>query len=121
MSDSSRSSVVKCERHGLHYDSTKMTGCVLCRREAGAAPVPAAAAPGAPLGGAIAVTIVLLLAATGVLYATQTLVLDSFRPAPSVEPIRAKPANLDEGIKREMEKLGVPEQILKPPSDGEDD
>lgn len=30
-----RASVLKCELHGLHYDSEKMSGCVICRREAG--------------------------------------------------------------------------------------
>jgi hypothetical protein len=32
--------VVKCEKHGLHYDSTLMNGCVICRREAGGASPP---------------------------------------------------------------------------------
>ncbi len=29
------SRLVKCDRHGLHYDPEKMSGCVICRREAG--------------------------------------------------------------------------------------
>ncbi len=29
-----RAPLAKCEKHGLHYDPAKMTGCVLCRREA---------------------------------------------------------------------------------------
>jgi hypothetical protein len=29
------SRLVKCEQHGLHYDPEKMSGCVICRREAG--------------------------------------------------------------------------------------
>lgn len=37
--------VVKCEKHGLHYDSSKMDGCVICRREAGGAPVGRPARP----------------------------------------------------------------------------
>ncbi len=32
-----RTSLAKCERHGLHYDPAKMSGCVICRREAGGA------------------------------------------------------------------------------------
>jgi hypothetical protein len=32
-----RSALAKCERHGLHYDPAKMSGCVICRREAQAA------------------------------------------------------------------------------------
>jgi len=30
--------VVKCEKHQLHYDSSIMNGCVICRREEGGAP-----------------------------------------------------------------------------------
>ncbi len=30
-----RTRLEKCERHGLHYDPAKMSGCVICRREAG--------------------------------------------------------------------------------------
>jgi hypothetical protein len=42
-----RTPLAKCEKHGLHYDPAKMTGCVICRREAlaagtgGALPSPA--------------------------------------------------------------------------------
>ena len=32
-----RTSLAQCERHGLHYDPAKMSGCVICRREAGGA------------------------------------------------------------------------------------
>ncbi|HEV7671061.1 MAG TPA: hypothetical protein VGS22_21295 [Thermoanaerobaculia bacterium] len=32
-----RTALAKCERHGLHYDPAKMSGCVICRREAQAA------------------------------------------------------------------------------------
>ncbi|HXU29534.1 MAG TPA: hypothetical protein VN851_03065 [Thermoanaerobaculia bacterium] len=39
-----RAPLAKCEKHGLHYDPTKMTGCVLCRRESS----PAADAPPVP-------------------------------------------------------------------------
>jgi hypothetical protein len=64
-----RPTVVKCEKHGLHYDSATQTGCVICRREAGqpargaaaAAPGGAAtAAPGGSLGMALAMTALLL-------------------------------------------------------------
>lgn len=45
-----RTSLAKCERHGLHYDPAKMSGCVICRREAGGAlPAPGL---GAAEGGA---------------------------------------------------------------------
>lgn len=46
-----RTSLVKCERHGLHYDPAKMSGCVICRREAGGAlPAPSVDVPGATVG-----------------------------------------------------------------------
>ena len=61
-------SVLKCEKHGLHYDSAKASGCVVCRRESGELPPPrpgaAASAPAAgssgSLGAALAVTAVLV-------------------------------------------------------------
>lgn len=59
-------SVVKCEKHGLHYDSSKTSGCVVCRRESGELPPPRATAAAAPagssgsLGTALAVTAVLV-------------------------------------------------------------
>ncbi len=46
-----RTSLAKCERHGLHYDPAKMSGCVICRREAGGAlPRPPTGASAAPAG-----------------------------------------------------------------------
>jgi hypothetical protein len=73
------STVVKCEKHGLHYDSAKTSGCVLCRRESGELPPPrpGAAASSSPapassgsLGLALAVTAVLVGATT---FAMQTV------------------------------------------------
>ena len=49
--------VVKCEKHGLHYDSSKMDGCVICRREAGGAP----AVRPRSLGKALAIAALLLV------------------------------------------------------------
>lgn len=67
-------SVVKCEKHGLHYDSAKTSGCVVCRRESGelppvrpggaAAASSAASGSSGSLGAALAVTAVLVLGAT---------------------------------------------------------
>lgn len=46
-----RTSLAKCERHGLHYDPAKMSGCVICRREAGGSlEAPMAAGVGAAVG-----------------------------------------------------------------------
>ncbi len=103
------STVVKCERHGLHYDSAKMAGCVICRREAGGATGLAngSAAAGAPagsgsLGGALAVTALLLAAAAGALYLTHGAVAESFQSAG-----QAGGGRLDDGFDRQMDDLGL--------------
>jgi hypothetical protein len=65
-------SVVKCEKHGLHYDSAKASGCVVCRRESGELPPvrPGGAAASSSsgssgsLGAALAVTAVLVAVTT---------------------------------------------------------
>lgn len=65
-------SVVKCEKHGLHYDSAKTSGCVVCRRESGELPpvrpggAASASASGSSgsLAAALAVTAVLVGMAT---------------------------------------------------------
>lgn len=61
------STVVKCEKHGFFYDSAKVSGCAVCRRESGELPPPrpAGAARPAPaasgsLGPALAVTVLLI-------------------------------------------------------------
>jgi hypothetical protein len=61
------STVVKCETHGFFYDSAKVSGCAVCRRESGELPPPrpAGAARPAParggwLGPALAVTVLLI-------------------------------------------------------------
>lgn len=51
--------VVKCDKHGLHYDPAKMNGCVICRREAGGAPA-GKARPRSP-GKALAIAAILLI------------------------------------------------------------
>ena len=76
-------SVVKCEKHGLHYDSSKTSGCVLCRRESGELPPPrpggAAAAPAGSsgsLGLALAVTAVLVGMTTFAMQSVHTKLLE---------------------------------------------
>lgn len=59
--------VVKCEKHGLHYDSSLMDGCVICRREAGGGPAVRAARPRS-LGKALAVAALLLVLTLAGLY-----------------------------------------------------
>lgn len=72
--------VVKCEKHGLHYDSAKMDGCVICRREAGGGGAAAVrtASPGS-LGPALAVTAILLLLTTACLYFLHGFVAESLQ------------------------------------------
>lgn len=100
------SSVVKCEKHGLHYDSSRMSGCVICRREAGgggsmARPVAGAAASGS-LGQALAVTGVLLALTTAALFFTHGFVAEAFQAD------RSEARTLDEDFERQMEEMGLP-------------
>lgn len=107
------STVVKCERHGLHYDSAKMAGCVICRREAGGVAGVAGVANGSAaagssagsgsLGGALAVTALLLAATTGALFLTHSVLVDSFLSAD-----QAGGGRLDDGFDQQMEDLGLP-------------
>lgn len=71
------SSVVKCEKHGLHYDSSTMSGCVICRREASGEATgvrTATEAASGSLGQALIVTLILLALTTGGLFFTHGLV-----------------------------------------------
>lgn len=82
MMEKRQTTVVKCEKHGLHYDSARMEGCVLCRREAGGGTATlsrAAAAPSGSMGQALAVTAVLLLLTTACLYFIHGRVAASFQ------------------------------------------
>jgi len=72
-------SVVKCEKHGLHYDSAKTSGCVVCRRESGELPPPRPGATASPaarssgsLGTALAVTAALVAVTTLAMQLVQT-------------------------------------------------
>ena len=77
------SNLVKCEKHGLHYDPAKMDGCVICRREAGGGTAPvrsaAVAAPSSSMGQALAVTFILLLLTTACLYLVHGMVAETFQ------------------------------------------
>lgn len=82
------STVVKCEKHGLHYDSARTSGCVVCRRESGELPParPGAAAASSQasgssgsLGVALAVTAVLVGAATFAMQTVHTQFLEWLR------------------------------------------
>lgn len=82
-----RTPLAKCEKHGLHFDPTKMSGCVICRREAlaeagGAAPAtPAADATSAShrsLLGPLLVTAALCFGAGFAFYLLHDAVTDLF-------------------------------------------
>jgi len=80
-------SVVKCEKHGLHYDSAKANGCVVCRREAGEPPPPRQAAPGSgSLGMPLAVAAVLILVTAFALQAAHGQLQDWLRTDKPVQP-----------------------------------
>lgn len=101
------SSVVKCEKHGLHYDSSRTSGCVICRREAGggsvARPTAGPAATSGSLGQALAVTGVLLALTTAALFFTHGFMVEAFQAAD-----RNEARTLDEGLGRQMEEMGLP-------------
>jgi hypothetical protein len=82
-----RTPLAKCEKHGLHYDPAKMSGCVICRREAQAAaggtapPSPAAdafAPPERSLLGPLLVTAALCFGAGFALYQLHGAVANLF-------------------------------------------
>lgn len=108
MTEPRASSVVKCEKHGLHYDASRMSGCVICRREAGgggamARPSSAAAASRGSLGQALAVTAILLALTTAALFFTHGFVVETFQGAD-----RDEARTLDEDFDRQMEEMGLP-------------
>ena len=111
-----RATVVKCERHGLHYDAATMTGCVLCRRETGGAPTPgpqaatsATSSSGPSLGAALGTTALLLALATlglTALHRTLAETLSAFggdAAFASPDPTQ----QMDEEIRRQLKDLGL--------------
>lgn len=104
------STVVKCEKHGLHYDSSKTTGCVICRREAGGGTATmaargAASAPRGSLGQALAVTAILLVLATACLYFVHGMAIEAFQAWTN----GSGDANaLDQGFEQPMEDMSLP-------------
>jgi hypothetical protein len=104
-----RATLVKCEKHGLHYDSATMTGCVICRREAGggAAARPAAQAPAGSLGQAFAVTAVLLVLTTAALFFIHGMAIEAFQSwTPGGRPESSR--TLDRDFDRQMKEMGLP-------------
>jgi hypothetical protein len=99
---------VKCEKHGLHYDSATMSGCVLCRKEAGGGTVerPAAPVPSGSLGRAFAVTALLLVLTTTALYFVHGLVIEAVQAGKSRGP--ASTRTLDQDFDRQMKEMGLP-------------
>jgi hypothetical protein len=75
---------VVCDQHGLRFDPERADGCVICRRERGAAPpaerpaAPAAAAGGLPV--ALAWTVAIWLLGGALLYLAHDQVVETFRP-----------------------------------------
>lgn len=87
-------SVVKCEKHGLHYDSAKANGCITCRREAGEIPAVrsgGAAKSSGSIGAALAVTAVLVGLSAFALQMAHAQLMDWLRSTgnPSVLPTTA--------------------------------
>lgn len=79
---------VKCEKHGLHYDPSRMDGCVICRREAGGGTAVRTATPSSgAMGRTLAVTAVLLLLTTACLYFLHGMVIESFQKGGEVNAL----------------------------------
>ena len=97
---------VKCEKHGLHYDPSRMDGCVICRREAGGGgtAVRTASAPSGSMGQALAVTAVLLLLTTACLYFAHGMVIELFQGPPGGTNA------LDAGFEDSMQEMEFPEE-----------
>lgn len=108
--------VVKCEKHGLHYDSAKFSGCVRCRREAGELPpvgagaAAAAAQPSGALGPALGVTLLLLALTAFVLHTLHLQIVSSIKSmrSPGAAALES-PADRDvQQMEREMREMGSP-------------
>ena len=90
---------VKCEKHGLHYDPSRMDGCVICRREAGGS---TAAPSDGSMGRALTITAVLLLLTTACLYFVHGMVIESFQGTPEVNALDALDGGFEEAMPEEM-------------------
>jgi hypothetical protein len=99
---------VKCEKHGLHYDPSRMDGCVICRREAGGGgtTVSMAARSDGSMKKALAITAVLLLLTTACLYFVHGMVIESFRGKPEVNALDP----LDGGFEEPAQEMTFPEE-----------
>jgi hypothetical protein len=110
--------IVFCERHGLHYNSAKVSGCVVCRREAGevigAEPVPAAAAsgprtePSVPMAAALGLAAALIGVSSIALVRVHEIAVDAFQGF--AEPMAAEMAAAEELSAQEraaLEELGL--------------
>lgn len=114
------STVVKCEKHGLHYDSSTMSGCVICRREAGGGPTEASGSSGTrtvveaksgSLGQALLVTLGLLALTTAGLYLTHGMMVKHFK---GMIPGQGRETTLDSGFEGKMDDMGVPTAATEP-------
>ncbi len=104
-----RAPLAKCEKHGLHYDPAKMSGCVICRREAqaeaaGAAPkLDPPMPPRRSLLGPFLITAALCFGAGFALYLLHGAVADLF-PGSGAKPevpqlTGAQQKQLDEALR----------------------
>ncbi len=108
--------VVQCEKHGLHYDSAKYSGCIRCRREAGEAPpagagaAAAASQPKGAIGPALGVTLLLLALTAFVCHTLHLQLVRSFKSmrGPAGAALES-PADRDiQQIEKDMRQMGSP-------------
>ena len=123
--------VVKCEKHGLHYDSARQSGCVVCRREAGELPAasPRSAAPAAGVGGeggslgaALAVTAVLIAATAFAMLPVHATFLEWLRGTRNQNAFETKASRhnqkqMDGVLKELKEQGGRDAQAVRPPGE----
>ncbi|HBL28272.1 MAG TPA: hypothetical protein DD490_15665 [Acidobacteria bacterium] len=121
------STVVKCEKHGLHYDSAKTGGCVVCRRESGELPPhrPGAAAAGSgSLPAALAVTGVLVAATTlgmQMLHGTFTTWLRETGNPSAYESGNTYQQQQMDGVLQELKEQGGDDGAPLPEGEGEEE
>lgn len=112
------STVVKCEKHGFFYDSAKVSGCAVCRRESGELPPPRPAAArsagsstssSGSLGGALAVTAALVVGTTFAMSALHSTFLGWLRDtgnASQYEQINTYERQQMDGVLKELKGEG---------------
>ena len=117
------STVVKCEKHGFFYDSAKVSGCAVCRRESGELPPPRPAGAARPaassgsLGSALAVTALLVGVTTFAMSMVHSTLIGWLRDtgnASQYEQVDTYQQQQMDGALKELKGLGDDEPTPEP-------